>query len=982
MFEPTDKPRIFGIPPGADFPAQLVAQILGRYANKPPHELARVRILVHTRRMQRRIREQFAKGPARLLPQIGLATEIDTLLPGADLPPSVSTLRRRLEMAELVKALIARDPSLAPRAAAVDLADSLSALLDEMESEGVAPDRLTAVEIGDDSTHWRRSLAFLSVANDYLVSISDHGIDTEARRRAAIEMLCSTWSNKPPETPVIIAGSTGSRSGTALLMRCVARLPQGALVLPGFDFDLPPKVWSALCGDQASEDHPQYRLAALLKSLDIHRDDVTQWGKAPDEARNRLISLSLRPAHVTDQWLTEGPSLDDLRIATKGITLIEAPQPIEESLAIAVALREAVQQDKQAALITPDRALTRRVAAALARWGIIPDDSAGVPLSLTPPGRLLRQIIRLAGEPATPDAFLALLKHPLTRSGDDKRGRHMLNAHALEVFCRENGVVAVTSAVMAEFAETFPDLEEWALGIDRLLARLSVLPPPRLGATVAHHLDLAEAISAGTDGSVGKLWDGATGRAVRAELERFLDESDFSGNVTLADYIRLLDKSFSADSDRVLDNVHSNVMIWGTLEARAQGAQVVVLGGLNDGVWPEQPNPDPWLNRRMRQQLGLLLPDREIGLSAHDYQQAVAAERVILSRAARNEESETVPSRWLNRLTNLLAGLPSQGGDDALKTMRERGDRLLSLATALDRPDEAFHGDAVRPAPSPPVRLRPKRFSVTEITTLIRDPYAIYAKRILGLKPLSPIIPQPDARMKGTVFHEILESFFAADADFVDPDAERARLKQITATVLEAYVPWSSIRAHWAGHLASIADWLITTEIDRRSVSTPVAREVSGGFIVPGTTQTIRGKADRIDRLHEGGLVIYDYKSGRPSTPEQVRVYDRQLLIEAVMAEHGAFTDIDADHVAYVAHIGVGRSPVLSRIDLVDDGAIDYSTVTVLSELAKLLTAYNDVGTGYISRRAMETLRYDGDYDHLARFGEWDESATTIPEVY
>ncbi len=980
MFEPSDKPRVFGIPPGADFPRHLVDEVLARYSGRSPQDLARVRILVNTQRMQRRLKTLFSEGQARLLPRIGVITDVDAIAPGVDLPIPVAGLRRRLEMAELVKALIGRDPDLAPRSAAVDLADSLAALMDEMQSEGISPDRFSEVDIGDDSAHWKRSLAFLGIANTYLNSISGFGIDKVARRRAAIEHTCASWEQVPPDSPIIVAGSTGSQAATALLMRGVARLPQGALVLPGFDFDLPDEIWSALSEGRTTEDHPQYRFAALLKSLDITRSDVRQWGNAPDESRNRLISLSLRPAHVTDQWLTEGAGLGDLVAATKDLTLIKAPQPADESLAIAVALREAVERGERAALITPDRNLARRVAAALSRWDIKPDDSAGVPLSLTPPGRFLRQIIQLVGQPVAPETLLPLLKHPLTRSGGDGRGPHMLASEAFELFCRRKSVVTVTAQVLDEFVTIAEGDVNWARSVTGMLSELAVTPPARLQDMAQHHINLAQSIARGVGGKDAPFNTTSAGRQCLAIIDSFLAESDFSGDIPLPDYVRLFDKALAAESDRSPDTVHPEVMIWGTLEARVQGADLVILGGLNDGVWPEQPNPDPWLNRRMRQQLGLLLPDRQIGLAAHDYQQAVAAKRVILSRAARDNDSETVPSRWLNRLTNLLAGLPDQGGLAALDDMSARGDAYLSLARTLRDPGQASSSKAPRPAPSPPVAVRPKSYSVTEIKTLIRDPYAIYARRILGLDALNPLVPTPDARMKGTVFHEIFEKFFSLDATFSDPNLEHARLRDISHDVLSRLVPWPSVRAEWSSHISKISDWLISTEIDRLSVAAPLARERKGGLVVPGTDIAIRGKADRIDRLHAGGLVIYDYKTGTVSTKKQVKNFDRQLLIEAIMAEHGAFKDIPPEHVDYVAYIGAGRTPKFEKIALVSDDEADFRIETVSRELAELLSAFDSPDVGYISRRAMETESYNGDYDHLARYGEWSDTETTEPE--
>ncbi|NNE80107.1 MAG: double-strand break repair protein AddB, partial [Silicimonas sp.] len=863
MFEPSDIPRVFGVPPGADFPQVLVNRVLGHYLNAPPEDLARVRILVNTRRMHRRLSELFQAGGARLLPRIGLVTDVDALCPGADLPLPVSPLRRRLELAQLTARLIDKEPELAARSAAVDLADSLATLLDEMQGEGVSPEQFAQIDVGDESQHWERSRKFLKVASDYTDQISSEGMDSEARRRRAIELVGALWATSPPSTPVIVAGSTGSRAATSLLMHAAARLPKGALVLPGFDKDLPDAVWDTLSSSRDMEDHPQYRFAALLTALGITRDQVTLWGEPPDPKRNALISMSLRPAHVSDQWLSEGPRLGDLIAATSRVSLIEAPQPKTEALAIAVALRESVDQGKRAALVTTDRTLARRVSATLSRWDILPDDSAGTPLSLTAPGRFLRHVANMIGRPVPTDELFALLKHPLTRTGVDDRPRHLEIVRACELFVRKNGIVTVTPAVLSRFAkDRSEDVQAWAAWLSDLLARLDELPAPTLNDAVAHHRSLAEAFANGPGGGTGALWDKDAGSAVEREIARFQDEQDFGGRVTFTDYVRLLEKALAAESDRDSERTRPDVMIWGTLEARVQGATRVILGGMVEGQWPEQPGSDPWLNRRMRRELGLLLPEREIGLSAHDYQQAAAAEEVILSLSKRTEDSDAVPSRWLNRLTNLLQGLPDLSGPTALDAMTGRGQRYLDLAALLDTPGESTVLAASRPAPAPPASKRPKSLSVTEIQTLIRDPYAIYAKHVLGIRALEPLIPSPDARLKGIVFHEILEDFFALDADFSSSEKARERLSGIIMAKFNAYVPWSATRVEWRAALDGVTDWLIETERRRREGSISIAREVKGELRFPTIPMTIKGTADRIDALEDGTLVIYDYKTG------------------------------------------------------------------------------------------------------------------------
>ena len=976
MFEPMEKPHLFGVPPGADFPAVLVENILAAYQNKPPEDLARLRIIVNTRRMERRLRHIFGEGGARLLPKISMVTDLGALLPGSDWPQSVSRLRRKLELTQLTTRLIETDPKLAARSAAVDLADSLAALMDEMQGEGVNPDQLRALDVGDVSEHWERSLRFLDIVETYLATLTPNGLDEDGRRLRCVEAIRDVWKVHPPTDPIIIAGSTGSRLSTRMLMHAITTLPQGALVLPGFDFDLPDTIWRDLSEARASEDHPQYRIASLLAKLGLAKKDVVRWGKPPDSARNRLISLTLRPSQVTDQWLAEGPGLGSLDAATTGLSLIEASQPKLEASAIAIALRQAVEDGQVSALITPDRTLARRISAIMARWNIIPDDSAGVPLSFTPPGRFLRQVARIIGAPCKPGDLIALLKQPLCLAGAGDRGPHLMAVRKLELFCRKNSVFVITADVLAEFQDRMPQDEAWIAWLSRVIDDLARPPKPILDACVTRHIGLSETLSHFEAEDTGELWETSAGRSCKALIQGFSGESDFDGHVPFADYLRLFEKALAAESDRDRDNVHPNVMIWGTLEARVQGADLVVLGGLNEGTWPEPSNPDPWLNRQMRRDLGLLLPESQVGLAAHDYQQAIAAEHVILSRSHRGEDGEAVPSRWLNRLTNLLEGLPDQGGPEALRAMKARGDAFLDLAHRLDRPSYTVDAEP-RPAPAPPVKKRPKKLSVTEISTLIRDPYAIYAKHVLGLRPLMPLDPKPDGRLKGIVFHDILEAFFAPSIDMRDEDSAKETLSRISDETLAKNVPWAATRSHWRGQLAQISDHLIESENHRRDVGQRVGAEVKGVLKFSGAGVSITGIADRIDRLNTGDLIIYDYKSGTVPTPRQVRYFDRQLLIEAVMAEEGGFDDLPRAAVDRVVHLHLGRRPKDGQIEL-EEG---YETVTVSGELAELLAKYGTLETGYISRRAMEKVRYEGDYDHLARFGEWDASIETTPMV-
>ncbi|SDO77195.1 double-strand break repair protein AddB [Lutimaribacter pacificus] len=967
MFDPSGKPRVFGLPPGVDFPAALVRRLTDAYAGKPPEALARVRLIVNTRRMARRIHELFAQGPALLLPRIELVTDLAEAQVLTGIPAAVPPLRRRLEITQLVAGLLERETDLAPRSALYDLSDSLAALMDEMHGEGVPPDALYDLDVSNHSAHWARSLKFLQIVQHYFDRAGE-APDVETRQRMVVAGLGKVWDENPPDNPVIVAGSTGSRGTTMMLMQAVARLPQGAIVLPGYDFDMPGAAWADLDDALTAEDHPQFRFRALMKQLGLGPGDIRPWtdGPASNPARNRLVSLALRPAPVTDCWLAEGPGLGDLTPAYDGVTLIEAPSQREEALAIAMRLREAAETGQVAALITPDRMLTRQVTAALDRWGILPDDSAGTPLQLTPPGRFLRHVAALFHLKSDAAQLVTLLKHPLTHSGTE-RGAHLRWTRELELHLRRKGVPHPTPETLQAWAirQDEDGASDWAAWVAScLLGREdgSVLP---LAGHVERHLSLAGLLAQGPAGEgSGGLWAEKAGRKAQETVAELQAEAAAGGPMNPADYAALFNAILSRQEVRDRDAPHPHILIWGTLEARVQGADLLILGGLNEGTWPEMPAPDPWLNRQMRHDAGLLLPERRIGLSAHDFQQAIAAPEVWLTRAIRSDDAQTVPSRWLNRLLNLTQGLPEQGGAQAVAGARVRGQGWLDQIAALER--VAPVPPATRPSPRPPIEARPRALSVTEIKHLVRDPYAIYAKHVLGLRPLDPLMRAPDALLRGIVTHDVLERFLNAVTNDGAP-LTAARLMEIAETVLAEMVPWPDMRALWLARLERVADWFVATEELRLGRAKPVGFEISGRHDMADPIFTLKAKADRIDRDDLGRLHIYDYKTGKPPSGSQQASFDKQLLLEAAMAAEGAFEGLDPAEVARAVFIGLGSSPeeVGAPLD-------DHPPEKVWSEFAKLVSAYFEPAQGFTARRALFKEDDPTDYDRLSRFGEWD----------
>ena len=972
MFDPSPIPRVFAVPPGADFPKVLVNGLRDRSATLPPEALARVQLVVNTRRMARRVRDLFDLGPPCLLPQLSLVTDLGESVDLAQIPPAIPPLRRRLELTQLITKLLDQQPDLAARSSLFDLSDSLAALIDEMQGEGVAPEAIRQLDVSDMSGHWARAQAFIGIA-DHFIDTEGDALDAQARQRRVVETLIARWQDNPPQHPVILAGSTGSRGTTLMLMQAVARLPQGALVLPGYDFDQPTQVWTRMDDALSSEDHPQYRFRKLMRELDLTPDQIQPWSadQPPSPARNRLISLALRPAPITDAWMSEGPRLTDLDQATADLTLVEAQSPRAEALAIALRLRKAAEDGQTAALITPDRMLTRQVSAALDRWNILPDDSAGLPLQLSPPGRFLRHVAGLFARRLDGEALLTLLKHPLCHDGGD-RGTHLLHTRDLELDLRRNGPPFPDGDSLLGFAIRKDGVTDWVQWVTDHFCDQQVSGELPLTNWVARLRQLAEAISAGATGQPGTLWDMNAGQKAMSVLTALEDEAAHGGAMTAHDFADLLGALLAGEEVRDRDAPHPHIMIWGTLEARVQGADLLILGGLNEGSWPEAPTPDPWLNRQMRDKAGLLLPERRIGLSAHDFQQAVGAPEVWLTRAKRSDDAETVPSRWLNRLTNLLQGLPGQGGPAALTRMRDRGQQWLHWAQALEQAPRLQ--PAHRPSPRPPVAARPRRLSVTEIKRLIRDPYAIYAKHVLRLRPLDPLVQAPDALLRGIVIHEILEHFIK-DSVLDTALLTRENFLKRAESLLDTHVAWPTARKLWLARLTRIADAFLSAETTRRTDGGPVAFEVAMALTLKPLDFTISGRADRIDRNSRGALRIVDYKTGAPPSENQQAKFDKQLLIEAALAEQGGIEGFDPTPVAQAVFIGMGGTYKEVPAPLTKE-----PPDKVLAELKQLISAYLEPDQGFSSRRMLHKDTDIGDYDHLARFGEWDRTAETHPE--
>ncbi|HEX6958910.1 MAG TPA: double-strand break repair protein AddB [Ferrovibrio sp.] len=971
-------PKLYTIAPGRPFLDVLAAGILDRYGTGPL-ALSRITVLLPTRRACRALAQAFLRarnGQALLLPQIRPLGDIDEdeldlrgIGEGDGVMP-FAPLERMLLLAELVAAspLAGGDGATALR-----LARLLGDFLDTAATEEVGLDRLADLVPAELAGHWQQTLDFLGVIREHWprIKAESRRLDAAEHRQRAMQRWIDHWLAEPPADPVIAAGSTGTIPATARLLKLVAALPQGAVVLPGLDLQLDDAAWAAV---RQEPTHPQHALSHLLDILGALRGDVQPWsaGTKPDDtagARTRLLSAALLPPGETHRW-REAP--DDVpALAFGGLQRIIAPGLHEEAAAIALAMRETLEQPgRTAALITPDRNLARRVAAELLRYGIEVDDSAGQPLAQTPPAVFLRLLAEATAQDFAPAALLPVLKHPFCMLG-------LPRAELLRWLRRLERRLLRKPAPLGDFDDlrrTLSPHEDLLAVFARLQAAVQPLREARsddLAAMLQAQIAAAEALAAPPAGEAMQLWRLEAGEALHDLVVELLSAPAFRP-VTRESWPRLLDALLEGRVVRPRFGRHPRVFIWGLLEARLQHADRVILGGLNEGTWPPQAQDDPWLSRPMRQALGLAPPERRLGQTAHDFVQAACGTDVILTRSEKVDGTPTVPARWLLRLDAYLKGNAAwQACSDT---------PYLAWAALLDRPDAEVAGEL--PQPKPPLQARPRKLPVTAIETWIRDPYALYARRILGLRKLDEVGQPPDARLRGEAIHKVLEIFLARHRDAL-PDDDTA-YAELLALGRQQFGPWLQqpvIAALWWPRFERAMCWFLSYERERRAAGfKPALLEADGAltFTAPAGDFTLTAKADRIDRnATDGALAVLDYKTGNPPSPKQVNSgLAPQLALEAAIAQHGGFPELAAGAIAELVYIRLsgGAEPgEVRRIEGTSRTPIppaDELAQQALERLKSWVARFDDPAIPYLSRPRPQFVEYPGDYDHLARVAE------------
>lgn len=940
---------LYAIPLGIPFLSTLVEELVSQTASDPL-SLARYLVILPTRRGCLMLQDAFLKATpsgCRILPRIMALADIEE---GGDLPgyispeilPSAMPSWQRLGlMSQLVLAFEKqKEGGIQNPAGAVRLAQELMRLVDEVETTGLNLSNLKALVGSDYAAHWQLTLDFLKILTDLWPPILEQAnlIEPAARKRLVLEQVAMHWQ---PTDPVILAGTTATRPATALLAEAILEMKKGSVILAGVDQNLFSQPFETL-----PPTHPQYTLSQLIDTL---RTPI-QWLTGSQEISPRSLYLSkAMTATPQEEWRISPQTAGEI---LSSLQAIEAPSVLEEARQVALIMRYELETPGQViALVTPDGELTRRVRSALGRWGLHANLSSGLSFTQSVVGRFLALSSLLTQDLGAAD-LLALLKHPLCAKGRERLS-HLRETRRFEV--------EILRRLKPTQIQTLPFPGHELCG--PLLA-LNDGQVHSFTDFLTAHAAVAEALvgTAVDDSEETKslLWSEEDGQVARTFWDELLAHAKSYPSLTGRDYPVFLRNLMAQEVVRDVEGIGSRILILGALEARLLQADVVILGGLNEGTWPRATEDDPWLSRSMRESFGLPPLERKIGLSAHDFCTGMTASKVYITRSLKRDGAPTLPSRWWQRLSALLA---TGGGE--LTTHQTWAD----WSVELDQPTDRI--TFTPPAPCPPLSARPRRMSVTEVETLLQDPYSIYAKKILQLRPLDPLDADLTMAERGQAIHQVLDAFVRSGTDPASPDA----MMIFEALGREAFgnlLADPRATAFWWPRFQRLGEWFLNQMTMDQSHISDMKTEVEGAIEIPTANGPIvlSAKADRIDLMASSHACIIDYKTGMtPSKKEVMEGRAPQLSLEGVILKVGGFSQLPPIDVEKLAYWKVtGGTPAGEIVPFENPAGLITSAER---GVRRLFEAFFGRETPFYACPDPLILPGYHDYAHLERLKEW-----------
>ena len=981
--------RVYTIAAGNAFLETLANEVLKRfpiYGSERP--LSDWTILLPTRRAARAFGEILQRQSglkAMVMPRIKPIGDLDEdrlqdEMVGAELPPAMSKAATLVILQELVRGWAADHGAidfakdiLASPSQSLNLAKSLSEFITTIETQECDVGKLPALYDSDLAEHRDEIISLLQLATVRLKEEQDlcGTMGAAARRSAVIRMEAKRIGQSHSSGPIIAAGSTGTIPATRELLAAISHHHEGAVILPGLDLEMDPKSWAAL-----KDEHPQFALKQLLVSMEVHPIDVEAL-EDKESQRSFLLSEMMRPSETAERWHeTLPPQKQKLQSSLKGIIEIAAPDRHAEARTIAVILRQTLEKpNRTAILVTPNRDLSKRVISELARWNITIADSAGTPLGHFKLGAAFDLLLQAVLDGFAPEATFALLRHSDVQSNFPQdilarfeyavlRGLTLTGSTFESLASQARALHTADShlhpLVKALSEEDWQAMAQLAQTLDALAKVFEDANPAPLAEQIKLFETRLRKITA------PQVWDDAVNAPILDFLDELINETKIKNSLPLVDAALLLRDLLHTEVSHADAQHHPRVAILGTLEARLMPADLIILGGLNEGTWPSVPDAGPWLNSKMRSELGLPQPERAIGMEAHDFEQGLAQPEVIVTWSKRLNHAPAGPSRWLLRLANVRAAA-------GIKLDTQKANAWLALAAQLKSQNgkEPFSAPVSKPNFAPPLAARPRKFSATEVEQLIRNPYAIYARKVLALEPLPDFGFDADASDRGTLFHEALQIWN------MQLDRSEAALLAAGEKAFAGLITNAEARNFWWPHFKRVAPWLVEQEEKFAQDLLGIKAESSGRheFKIDGDDYVLTARADRIDILEGGSVRLIDYKTGSlPGAGEVARGLNPQMTLQSALLLEGGFKPLSPKSIAEALYIKIGRRRSSMKVQSAGGEIIadmDSTSREHLTHFKTLLQIYRGQGMPYLPRNIPKKDEDEMDYDHLSRYLEW-----------
>ncbi|MDR1375285.1 MAG: PD-(D/E)XK nuclease family protein [Holosporaceae bacterium] len=781
------------------------------------------------------------------------------------------------------------------------LAESLVSFLKELVFNNISLPQISSVIPKNLAERWGHTLAILEevFATEKIMQFIE---DAKARMENFAEL--------PRNLNIIAVGIGDANHYVRLFLKYVMTSKNGVLIIFGSE----------------SPEHKNYKVNAnLLESIVGSEGNAQLKLCVSNEISGQRRNFS-RSSKAIEEFRTLG----------------------EEAFAIALATRRAIFENQSVLIVSLQRYLTEKIKKELLRWNIFADDSIGCPFVKSESGLGTSLVINLMARQCDVQSCLDLLK----ASRD-----YAAIAQELEEFFRKQRATPPNFFAALDLWDRKKENQNFLELMTKLQAFKVDTEAQRTFAE--WHSDCRFILS---------LIDPEHAVGLLSASESVLSMGDLLPPMNFEDFRIFFTNRVMAASQREEEGYTEGVTILGAIEAQLLDADLVIIAGANEESWSASEDNDFWLTKSMLRSLNIKSVEARNDFLHSIFERLCHKNQVLITRSEIIGGLRQRKCRYLEILPQ-NQGVIGETADYASSICfdiavnpclpQEKNtlqQLMLSIRKSYERKIAKFE------APNPELHSRPRKLWASDVDLLINNPYAFYAKKILGLSEISDINNRQNIR--GNYWHALLEYFVKYSPDKTDVN----KLNYFAEKILKDR--W--LNPYGLGLWFFGRKKIFSFIVDHLKSNCQYFAEIPGSFslqISPDCNVSICARVDRIDINADGSLCVIDYKTGvLPSNNKMTRGIKIQLPIEGLIAQNDG--------------LGLGNE-ALERLILWKLGGADGGEEKIITKdraetaklcdqalvkLKKLIKQYNVLGASY---DVNVDAAYDNAYLHLARVKEW-----------